>query len=332
MLLAASFLLAISRPQVVELPTLAYYHGQFLIRDASGTQSVPVQPRTVPEKKLIAFRRDTGYAVWDKRGLTVRHGAKSRTTRLEDFPISDRFFSHDEIKSTMAKLESGDRRRGAAALSGAVRFGVNTYFLVRWANRDGTPWTEALVRISLDGKSLWPEVVGRLPGLSIAFRPLDDRLFLLQDQVAVVCRRGDAWGLITFDPKGSKLDFRPLGAALRTYMPTSPRTGVFVERTAYGTTLAGRVDLLLGVRKVVFEGREGARFLDTLRPLVVASSQSGVARLVNAETGAELRLPRKFLFERAGQYLVAWTPGPKGPGEARLYRPETWEVAASLSR
>jgi len=327
--LGSSFV-PVARQGKVDETTLEYYHQGFVIRTGKTQQFVPLStPGTAsPERHVVAFRRNENYAVWDARGLTIRHGRTSRSMRLEDFPVSDRFFSHDELARTVQLISEHKRKRAASSLAGAVRVGTDVYFLVRWSGSDGTPWTEALVKVGLDGAGTWPEVLGRFSGLSIAFRPVDDRLAVLDGGLGIVARDGSRWGLSRYDLASHTFSFRQMGASLRTYLPTSHRTGAFVERTSYGTVLAGRVDLVSGFRRLVFESRGAARFLDSLRPAVVVARTSDSLRLVNADTGSELRLLPDYGVARSGGYVVVWTPAEK-PESARLYSADRWrEISA----
>jgi len=280
------------------------------------------------EKSIVAFRRNNNYAVWDARGLTVRHGKVSRSMRLEDFPVSNRFWTQDELENTVRLIADKKRKRAASALSGALRVGTDAYFLARWNGNDGKPWTEALVKVGLDGAGTWPEVLGKFQGISIAYKPIDDRLTVLGDSIATVVRDGDRWGVATYNLKEKKFAFRSLGAKLLTYLPTSRRGGVFIEHTAYGTTVGGRVDLISDYRRNVFESRGTARFLDAKSPAIIVARTEDSMRLLNAETGAELRLLPGYAAERVDNRVVVWIAS-LHPSATRLYSPSRWKLVPS---
>jgi hypothetical protein len=277
-----------------------------------------------------AFRRNEDYAVWDERGLTIRHGDRSRSGRLEEVVVSPRFFSKAEIQETVKQIHAGRRTKAASALSGAVRSGRYAYFLVRWEDSKHRPWAEFLVRVLLGSNGLWPEVVGRFEGLSLGYKPIDDRLFVLGENLAVVTRQAQAWGIASFDPRTRAFEFRGLGNDLLSFMPTGRKTALYVERTRYGLVQAGRADLGSGERAPLFEARGNARFVDALRPLVVVSSTADSARLHNAETGAEWTIPVDNGVGRIGSYILVWTPY-ASPTSATLYQPDRWTVVRRWS-
>lgn len=328
MLFMAHLLLLTQKGGKVDAPLLEYTGGTFAVRVSGTTVRVPTKTVRELPRPAVSFRRDEHYAVWDGRGLTIRHGERSHTTRLEDAVTSPRLFEREVIEDTVAKLSGGTRKREAAGLSGALRLGGDAYFLVRWEEKNGTPWTEALVRVPLSGKSLHPEILGRYEGLSIAYKPIDDRLFLFGKQLCIVARQGKTWGIGQFDPSSKNFEFRSVGAELLSYLSTGTKTGIFVERSPYGTVVAGRTDLSSGYRKPVYEARGAARFVDALKPSLVVGSGQGEAKLHNAETGAEVVLPPNSGIGRAGAWVVVWWPA-ANPTAARLYDPRTWRSLAT---
>jgi hypothetical protein len=118
-----------------------------------------------------------------------------------------------------------------------------------------------------------------------------------------------------------------MGAALLSFVVATNAWGYFVERTPYGSVLAGSVYLVSGERHTLFEGRGNARFLDQANPPVVVASQAEELRLINVATGAELRLNNSYRVARAGTKIVVWSP-PDDPNSARLFDTTRWQVLA----
>ena len=171
-----ALLLPLAPPiQAVDAPTLEYYQDHFVVRRGVEAWRVPAHPPATRPVLAVAFRRNQNYAVWDERGLTIRRGEQVRHTFLPDVPTSPRLFEREEILNTVELIRAGKRKRDADSLSGAMRIGNDAFFLVRW-EEDGKPWTEALVSVDLSASSLQPKVLGRFEGVSVAYRPIDDRL------------------------------------------------------------------------------------------------------------------------------------------------------------
>jgi len=273
------------------------------------------------------FRRDNTYSVWDERGLTVRRGRRVFSTSLEEIAVSPRAFTREQILETLELMRKKVRTKKATALSGATRIGNVAYFLVRWEERSGRPWAEALVSVDMASENPKPRFIGRFSGQSIAYKTIDDRLSMLNGRLAVVSRRGNGWGVATYDTALAKFDFRLVGGKLLSYMPLDRKTGVFVEETTYGTRTGGKVDLFTGYRRDLFEDRTNARFIDTAMPWVMVASTKEGARLRNALSGAEVPLPPSAGVRRAGPYVVVWLPYDK-PQVAVAYDAERWRPIA----
>ncbi len=317
--------------QSVDVPTLEYYQDHFVVRKGRDGWRVPVRPPAPRPVLAVSFRRNRNYAVWDERGLTVRRGDKFLTTLLPDTVTSPKLFSRPELLKTIELLNTGARMRNASALSGALRVGTNAYFLVRWEEKGKGPWLEALFQVDLAGEEMKPKLLGRFSGLSVAFRPIDDRLFISAGIPSVVTRRANDWGVAAFNPRTQKFAFRRLGTRLTSLMPLARTRALFVEQTAYGTTLGGEIDLDSGVRRERFESRGNARFIDSEQPWVMVTSRAPSAQLRNGETGSETTIPAGSGVVRAGPLVVVFTPY-SAPTSATLYEPERWTELAKWTR
>lgn len=313
--------------QTVDAPTLEYYQDHFVVRQGVQAWRVPAHPPEPRPVLAVAFRRNENYAVWDERGLTVRRGARMKSTYLPDIPTSPKAFPREEIVQTTDLMRQSKRSRNAAALSGAMRIGNDAFFLVRWESAEGKPWAEALVKVDLSADDLMPKFLGRFEGLSVAFRPIDDRLFRLNGAPAVVTKGRETWGVGSFDLKTEKFGFRPMGGRLTSLMQLGRERALFVEASTYGTTVGGEVDLESGLRQERFETRGNGRFVDAEQPWLMITSRATGAKARNGETGAETSIPLGAGVRRAGPFVVVFSPYAQ-PSKATLYAPERWERLA----
>ncbi len=323
----AAFATTLFSQQPVDKPTLELYQQRFVFRTGKEVVRVPLV-ETIENPPAIMFRRDDNYAVWDERGLTARSGEWSFTSRLTEFPTSSRFFPRNEILQTMEKVKRGTRTLEVSAISGAKRFGNKSYFLARWDDSNGKPWQEALVVIDLDTPKPKPRIVGRFEGQSMADRPVDDEIVLRDDGLEVVAQSPKGWGIARFDPKSETFSFRELGDTLQNFLPLTPKAGLFVETTSYGTMIAGEIELASGNRKLIFQGRGPARFVDTQTPRLLLATGRGGSLLVNGSTGLEATVPQTEQVRRIGKYVFAWSPALE-PTSARVYDSTQWSLLAS---
>ncbi len=331
-MIAAIFLLGASpQPKKVDKVSLELYQGTFVIRHGKDVERVPADPPAPKPTLAVVFRRNAAFAVWDDRGLTTRFGEKSQSTHLPEIAVSPKIFRRNEILDTIKKIKQGSRSKNASALSGSARIATNAYFLVRWNEKKGTPWAEALVRVDLTAPHSQPALVGRFEGLSTGGNAIDDKLFLLNGHLATVVKTEDSWGLATYDPATKKFAYEPLGTDLVGFRRVDGQTGLFKEKSGYGTTILGSLDLKTAKRKTLAEVRGAATFVDSSSPYLALISSGDKAKVRNLSTGAETDLDIDALLRRVGSRVLTWPKSDK-PSQAVLLDPSRWDVVATWSR
>lgn len=314
----------------VDKPSLKFFQDNFIVRVGEKRVAVPLQlPKSAP-RLTVSFRKNKNYAVWDDRGLTIRIGKVAKSTKLEAIATSPKVFERDELLVVVDKIKKGDRSAEASALSGSMRIGSNVFFLARWADKKGATWLEALLSVDLENPTFHPKFVSRLPGTTLADKPIDDQLFILGSRMTSVVRSGEAWGLAAFNENLDAFEFSEVGKGLESYLPLSLTTGAYVEKTTYGSRIGGRVDLKNLIRKNLVEAKEAMRFIDTGDPLVALMNNGNQVRLLNTASGAELSLLSSVAMRRTPLGLVVWSPY-SAPKRAWLYEMDRWTPIAEWS-
>ncbi len=314
----------------VDIPaSLQLFEGSFIVRKGAAKDVVPLKLAKPTPRLFQAFRRNETHAVWDERGLTVRVGPRALSTTMPEISVTPKLFDTGEIEETVSLVAQGKRKRQASALAGAVRVGTDVYFLPRWLNSDGTAWLEALVKVDLTQPMPKPQLLGRFSGTSLADQAIDDRLFILQGKISLVARQRGVWGLATFDPFNEAFDFVPVGASLNGYRQLSPRFGLYLEKTSYGTQTAGKIDWVTQNRRILVETRGSVRIADPFEAPILIVSEAGSPYIVNADTGARQVLPSSSAVRRSQFGVVVWSPF-DAPKRAWLYDPERWKVLARM--
>ncbi len=323
-------LLALSAMQrrPVDRIVLQFIGREFIARQGSKSYRAPITPIEPRPRTTIEFRRNNTYAVWDKRGLTIRAGKSLLTTRLEKIAVSPRIYARPEIRRNLALFAQHKRSKFADALSGAYRLGTSAYFLARWDEPSGAPWLEALIKVDLAASKPEPILLGRLDGLSTATLPIDDRLFPIDGAPSAIVRREDQWGLSQFDLRTRAAKFRPMGSELYDLLPEPSLWGLFVERAPYGATVIGSANFRNGYRKILAETQGPARFIDRELPAIaLVQSVDGLA-IRDLESGCEIPFSDGSVARRAGSLIVIWAPA-KQPQTATVYNPERWTPLAT---
>lgn len=327
MLVAAAILCLLSPGQKVDKPSLELYQRFWVIRKGDVVERLPLSRPEDEPKLSVLYRKSDDYVCWDERGLTVRSGKKSYSTRLPEIAVSLKAQPRDQIKETLELIKQGKRKKTADALAGSLRMGNMVYAVVRWNDSTDKPWLEALVSVDFTEKKPKPKFLGRFSGLSLADKPIDDRLFVLQDKLAMVTQDDRAWGIATYDPKEAKFDFLTLGDQLVEYQRQQAGKALFIEKSSYGTNIAGRVDLADGRRKTLAESHGRMKLVDEQDPplLIVVGPHGHVVR--NLTTGSEMPITNGTVIRRGKSGVVMWSPATT-PKAASLLDPKKWSLQA----
>lgn len=308
--------------------TIQLFQDDFVVRQATKKSVVPLKLDQPKPPLAVVFRKNKIFAVWDDRGLSIRNGKKLVSSKLKEISVSPRIFEREEILSNLELIRQGKRSREASALSGAKRIGGDAYFLVRWDDSDGKPWLEALVKVGLDAKKPEWKLLGKFEGLSLATLPIDDKLMLHKGSLAIVTGRAADWGESFYSSELKAFGFKKLGTGLVDFTYQEGFSGLFVEKTPYGSSIGGLADFETQKRSEALEVKGGLKFLDGRSPLIgIVRTDNGTA-LRNARTGAEMALPASSAVRRTASGIVVWSPVTK-PTRAWLYDPIRWAPLAT---
>ncbi len=317
---------AILQTQTPQLPSLQLVGNKINVTIGGKVDSINADEDPSREKAVdhVAYRRDNRWAVWDDRGLTVRDGAKVMSTKLGEISVSPRAFAHDEIVNNLSLFKSKKRTKDSDSLSGSTRLGTKCYFVPRWTARDGNTWLEALVMVDLAEANPKPKFLGNFKGFSSSYKPIDEKLFIVKDQLSIVTRQGDTWGLSSYDEAQSTFEFNPLGSNLVSYF----RGGYFLESTSYGTYIVGQIELASGNRKNLFETRSKSVELTDGSPLAVLRTKDSTI-IKNLRTGGQVSHSANAYVSSVNNYVLIWTK--ESRTAAWLYEPVRWTAVATAA-
>lgn len=326
---AATIVFAQSSKQTT--PILTYKNGEFRLQNGKSTSTIP-KPGPAPvrpaEGPKISFRKDGAFAVWDARGLSVRIGDKVVTTRFSSAPTDTNLFSTDEAADNRMMIRLGERSANASSLIGSMRFGSETFFLLEWADRTGSPWMHALARADLSAPAPAPAIVARLKGTLLRPDGMSAPLSISQGRLFLMERSADAWGIATWDLAKKEFSRKTLGGRLEQISMSSARLGVFVERTAQGSQVLGRFDLYTKARRNLIESPGFVRLIDKSTPWIAVVRDDTGVNLQNLDTGSRVKVDLDDRYQRMGSKLIVWKGGDT-PTTATAYQIDRWTKAAS---
>lgn len=143
----------------------------------------------------------------------------------------------------------------------------------------------------------------------------------------MITSKGDDWGESFYSSTLNAFGFKKVGRGLVEFLPQKSFGGYFIEKTSYGTHVAGSVNLETDERKESLETKGSLKLLDNQAPMLAVATVDGTPWLRNASTGAEIRLPSSSSVRRTVVGVVVWTPISK-PANAVLYDPVAWTTQA----
>jgi hypothetical protein len=332
-MMVAAILMAGAQSGVAQ-NALTFKDGSFWLNGAGRGLQIPVVLPPSRRLGVFALQHKDRWVVVDDRGLTVRVGKDVRTTRLPDIAVTGKLFTRDEVLRTVELVEKGERTRGFATWAGDARIGDTLYLLLRWSDKAGTPWLEALVDLDLNSPRPWPRLLGRFPAPSPRRNEARDALRVVDGKLAAIGVDGDDWGVSLWnpaDPPGEMArlgTFTPIGKGLTTFRSSPDLSRVFaVERTSYGTTLVSEADWVSRARKALFEER-GDVTLAHVDPPVARFARGETTLLRNLDTGAELAINPRMTMRFLESGMLAWFPAER-PTQAALYSYSDWRASAS---
>ncbi len=310
-------------------PSLRYTGGTFIIRDGGKTLRVPaISGKTQPSR--IEYRKDENFAVWDSRGLTIRKGSRTRTTRLPDISLTPKLFSRDDIIANRELISQGTRSKNADAISGSKRIVDKVYFLARWDDKYGVPWLEALVQVDLANDDMQAKLLGKFEGLSTSNHKVDDLLFSDPGYLRVVESKVDkTWGIASYDLPANKFTFKDCGQNLVFTWRLGPQLALIENRTTYDSKILARLDVDNGASRPLREFVGNASLISSEAPVILKLETANADWVQNLDTSAELQVAQPEALAQAGSMVIVWPSD--NPGKAVLYDPSRWTRLATAA-
>ncbi len=300
-------------------PKLEFASGVFVITDSTGVTRVNPKPTPTIAARAFQIKSGNKSIAWSEKGLTVTVGQRTRSTRFSDLPVSPRFFSSEALAEVNALLAKKEIAKEASGLSGWEQVGDIVYLLPRWNNPRKAAWLEMLVKVDMAQPVPWFETLAVWKGLTTSSLTVEDLLAPAPGGLRSVSDLEGGWGVTTWiEAEPGETTYQEFGRYPRSFAWNSDFTELrFVERTSYGTQLAGRVDLLTQNRANLSEGRDPILFPGETSDILQTNTTRQVV-LRNADSGLELRLPLNVGTRNVAPGVLVWTPRDK-PTQAVLY-------------
>lgn len=312
---------------------LSFEDGVFIVKGSARTEQVSTIPKKDPidveEQTFRLFHKDQ-IVTFDQRGLSIGSPGKMLSSKFTTFATSKRLFSTKEMAENEAAFRSGKRKKEVSGLSGYVLDGSVLYTLVRWDERDGKPWFEAVVSIDLDAAEPEFAYAGRFRGFTTASGKVGDRLSLVGGKLVALTQTQDGFGISTLDPKTGDARYKAVGPKVGDgrLVPGSTHA-VTIDKTRSGSFRLGVVNTASWSYRPAAEIR--GKILGLHAPCLVQYKTKDGQMVLNLESGAELPLPLDCKMKSVDDGLLVWAPA-KSPTVAVVYVPTTFRTLARWSK
>jgi hypothetical protein len=264
--------------------------------------------------------------VFDARGIGIKKGNQVAWSRVPAIAITPKINTPDEINETNKLIREGKREAGFSGLSGYEYVGSTLYVLLRWENKDGTPWLEAVAGIDMSQPDLVAKLVGRMPGISFARGTVDDQLKLNGNSLVALAQGPDGWGLASWNLTDSTSDFKVYGerATMARFM-NGLTNAISLEATSYGSTIATWVDVNGGDARPIAEVRGAIKSLE--EPYFLHYIKFNRHYVRNLMSGNEIEIEPDSAFSSTDIGLIVWAPA-EAPKRAWFIESDTGRVFA----
>jgi hypothetical protein len=301
-------------------PQVTFRDGSFVVQVADQTAKVAVAESAGPvQPGGQGFRMTFGerVVVFDAKGLGIGKGKQIAYSGLQAVATTPKLFSQGEIDATTGLVATGVRRLSASSLSGWERTGDVLVLLVRWTEKSGRPWLEALVRLDMAEERPSARLLGRFTGTSLAKGLADDRLAYKDGRYMALTNNVEAFGLSSLAADGTDPQFQRLGPAVGgADVSDDLRWAGTTRPTDYGTVLIGLADLQAGRHREVSEIR--GKVAGFVSPAYARCQDGGRSVLINLLTGAEVVVRPDSGQKHTPFGLLLWAPRAK-PQRAVLF-------------
>lgn len=312
--------------------SLSLKDGQWVTGDAKGTTSVPVNPPVPKPATVFSMKIDKTWVVFDERGLTVRNPKGAKSSTFSEIPTSPKVLPRAGIQDVITRVNKGEISKNASGVSGWELVDDNLYIVLRWNEKAGDPWLEALFKLDTSNpKELKPVFLARLNGITQARNAVVDELHMVGEKLVSVVTNSGGWGLATWDLQQAFGRYQQLGEGIgRHSLRSDKNTLLYTETLSYGAERAGTIDLETLKRTDLFEARGTIKFVQ-YPGVVLAVTRGDKVALHVADSGLEAEYPADCAYASTAHGIVVWTPRAK-PDNAWLLDPATLKARATWTR
>ena len=306
---------------------ISFSNETFVIDGPEGAYSVPLAGQTTAVTSTAdTWKVKLGSRIYSFGNRSMKVESKGKTVKMDftAIALTPKLFTSEEIASNRNLIASGTRSDAPDAISGWVSQGQSIFVLLRWNDRAGRGWMEALVKLSTEDTATGYTLVGRFHGLTTAKTAVSNMITRAGEVFAAMTVTEEGTGVATLSPIDSSAGFKAVGARSNDafFIPDSAY-GVTRDPTAAGTTIVSVLETSsFSLRKAAEIRGDIEEFM---QPSIVKYRYQGRSKLLNMVSGAELPLPSDAGIGATPAGVLLWVPK-SNPRAAALYSSVTFRT------
>lgn len=319
--------------QQAPLREITYQDGLFTLKGPEGQSKVSLKPG------FEAMNTSTGrlwlpvggqVLTFDQNGVGFRRNNASTYATYASIATSDKLFSKDQIDQINRDVAANKKSLDVSAVSGWEKIGETVYLILRWDDKQGTPWLEVLMKYEFPKGKPNATFLGRFDSLTNASGRVNDKLMFENGKLSTITHGGETSLLETFDIVSKSFEKAALDARFTdAKLLEGSLFGMGLERTPAKTFLISLIDRETRSSRQVAEVRGSIANLYT--PAVLHYKYENRSTLLNLASGAELIIPGDCGIEAVSSGLLLWTPA-ANPQVAALYSSGSFRTLARWSK
>lgn len=328
-MLLASLVAGTVLAQQNPLREITFSNSVFTIKGPEGNSQVSTLPQFQAMNTTTGqlwLPMDKYVLTFNEKGFGFRRDNKVTYADYSYIPLVPDFSPTEQIEFTKREVANKRRSLSVSAISGWEKIGSHVYVLMRWDDKSGRSWLEALVDIDFSGKAPMARLVGGFDGMSTAKGRVNDKLISENGKLYIVVNGESKATLCTYDPAKGEFSSKEISSYYTdSKLIEGSLYGMGFELTPAKTLLVNLIDREQGNSRTVAEVRGSIYGL--YAPAILHYGNSNRKVLLNLTSGAEMVVPSGCGLQAVDAGILLWTPKEK-PTAAALYSAGSFRTLA----
>ncbi|MBA4292189.1 hypothetical protein C0431_04395 [bacterium] len=329
----ASLAAGIVLTQQAPLRQITFQDDLFTINGPEGKTNVSLNPGFEPMNTATGrlwLPVADHVLTFDSNGIGFRKNNKSTYATYNSIATSDKLFTKEQRDQINRDVAAGTKKLEVSAVSGWEKVNDTAFIILRWDDKAGKPWLEALMRFDFPKGKPTVTYLGRFDSFTQATGRVNDKLIFENGELSTVTHSGDVSLLESYSIESKSFTKSPLGANfVDAKLVPGSLSGLGIQRTPAQTYIVSLIDRETKTSQAVGEIR--GEIAGLYAPSVLHYKSNGRSILFSLSSGSEIVIPNDCGIESINSGILLWTPAQK-PKAAALYSSTSFRTLARWSQ